>query len=180
MRRLIASVLLLACAAGTVPSSLLAAEKRTKRAAAAVLRQQASETKLAGLARNAAGDPLLNHKIRLRDATTGVLIAETFTNGGGAFAFAGLAPGTYVIELVNAAGQVIGLSSAITLAAGAAAFGTVVATATGSVAAAAAAAGGGFSLLGLGTVTSLAVVAAAGAAAVTAVFATRRQASVSQ
>ena len=64
----------------------------------------------------------------------------------------------------------VGLSSSLTVTAGATVTVTVGATAAGALAAAG---GGGLSLLGLGPLASVAVAGAASAAAVTAVVATR-------
>jgi hypothetical protein len=74
------------------------------------------------------------------------------------------------VEIVDAAGKVVGLSPSISVAAGATVTVTVGASAAGALAAAT---GGGLSLLGLGPLASVAVAGAASAAAVTAVVATR-------
>jgi hypothetical protein len=124
---------------------------------------------LAGEARDARGQKMSAAKVRVRNAATGTVAAEVVSDVAGGFAVAGLAPATYVVEVVSIAGQVVGLSPAIAVAAGMTATVTVTATAVGAIAAAAA--GGGFSVLGLGTAASVAVAGAATAAAVAGVVA---------
>jgi hypothetical protein len=123
-----------------------------------------------GVAQGADKAPLRNYTVQVRNANTGQLAGTTTSNQAGQFSFASLQPGNYVVEIVDAAGKVVGLSPSISVAAGATVTVTVSATAAGAIAAAA---GGGFSLLGLGPLASVAVAGAASAAAVTAVVATR-------
>ena len=98
------------------------------------------------------------------------LTGSTTSNQAGQFSFAGLQPGHYVVEIVDATGKVVGLSPSLLVTAGSTVTVTVGATAAGALAAAS---GGGLSLLGLGPLASVAVAGAASAAAVTAVVATR-------
>ena len=92
--------------------------------------------------------------------------------------FTSLQPGNYVVEIVDAAGKVVGLSSMVAVTAGSTVAVTVTASTVGSIAAAT---GGGFGLLGLGTVASVAVIGAAGAAtALVAVQSTNNNASPSK
>ena len=123
-----------------------------------------------GVAQSADKAPLPNYRVHVRNANTGELTGSTTSNQAGQFSFAGLQPGNYVVEIVDAAGKVVGLSPSLTVAAGATVTVTVGATAAGALAAAS---GGGLSLLGLGPLASVAVAGAASAAAVTAVVATR-------
>lgn len=125
---------------------------------------------LSGVAQNADKAPLPNFRVHVRNANTGELAGSTTSNQAGEFAFANLQPGSYVVEIVDAAGKVVGLSPSMTVAAGSTVTVTVGATAAGALAAAS---GGGLSLLGLGPLASVAVAGAASAAAVTAVVATR-------
>jgi hypothetical protein len=125
---------------------------------------------LNGVAQSADKAPLPTFRVNVRNANTGELAGSTTSNQAGQFSFASLQPGNYVIEIVDAAGKVVGLSSSVTVAAGATVTVTVGATAAGALAAAS---GGGLSLLGLGPLASVAVAGAASAAAVTAVVATR-------
>ena len=125
---------------------------------------------LSGVAQSADKAPLPNYRVHVRNANTGELAGSTTSNQAGQFTFTSLQPGSYVVEIVDAAGKVVGLSPSLTVAAGATVTVTVGATAAGALAAAG---GGGLSLLGLGPLASVAVAGAASAAAVTAVVATR-------
>ena len=124
---------------------------------------------LSGVAESAERAPLPNYKVNVRNANTGELASSTTSNQAGQFAF-NLQPGSYVVEIVDATGKVVGLSPSVAVGAGATVTVTVGATAAGAIAAAS---GGGLSLLGLGPLASVAVAGAASAAAVTAVVATR-------
>jgi hypothetical protein len=125
---------------------------------------------LTGVAQSADKAPLPNFRVNIRNANTGELAGSTTSNQAGQFSFSSLQPGNFVVEIVDAAGKVVGLSSSVTVTAGATVTVTVGATAAGALAAGA---GGGLSLLGLGPLASVAVAGAASAAAVTAVVATR-------
>jgi hypothetical protein len=131
---------------------------------------QQSGGALNGVAQSADKAPLPNFRVHVRNATTGELAGSTTSNQAGQFAFSALQPGNYVVEIVDAAGKVVGLSPSISVAAGSTVTVTVGATAAGAITAAS---GGGLSLLGLGPLASVAVAGAASAAAVTAVVATR-------
>jgi len=125
---------------------------------------------VSGVAQSADKAPLPNFRVHVRNANTGALSGSTMSNQAGQFSFSGLQPGNYVVEIVDAAGKVVGLSPSLSVAAGSTVTVTVGATAAGALAAAS---GGGLSLLGLGSLASVAVAVAASAAAVTAVVATR-------
>ena len=125
---------------------------------------------LSGVAQSSAKAPLPNFRVHVRNANSGELAGSTTSNQAGQFSFSSLQPGNYVVEIVDAAGKVVGLSPSISVAAGATVTVTVGASAAGALAAAG---GGGLSLLGLGPLASVAVAGAASAAAVTAVVATR-------
>ena len=125
---------------------------------------------LSGVAQSADKAPLQNFRVHVRNANTGELAGSTTSNQAGQFSFSALQPGNYVVEIVDAAGKVVGLSPSVSVAAGSTVTVTVGATAAGALAAAS---GGGLSLLGLGPLASVAVAGAASAAAVTAVVATR-------
>jgi hypothetical protein len=140
--------------------------------------QDARTGTLRGIAKNSQGQNLAGSKVRIRNAGNGAVASEVTTDATGAFVVPGLAPGSYVVEVVNAAGQVIGLSPAIEVLAGATATVSVTATAVGAISTAAA--GGGLSLFGLGTAASLGVLAAAGTAAIVGVTAVRKTASPSR
>lgn len=123
---------------------------------------QAGTGGVTGTAADASKSPLANHTVRLRNVQTGQIASTTQSAANGSFSFAGVNPGNYVIEIVNAAGDVIATSSTVGVVAGTTA--TITVTASAITAAAAAAGGGG--LAGLFTGTSLVVVTAAGVAGV--------------
>jgi len=128
---------------------------------------------VSGTAVSSANEPLANTNVRLRSLQTGKVAATTVTDAAGRFSLASLNPDTCVIELLNAAGQIIGTSTAISVTPGAAITGVAV---TSSVAAAVGAHPARFS-------TTLAIVTAAAASAAVAgvtVPATSREASVSR
>jgi hypothetical protein len=119
---------------------------------------------LQGVARNAQQQNLPSIRVHVR-APEGKLVAVGTTNSAGEFAFAGLNPGTYTLEIVTTAGDIVGTAS-VALAADATVMVTLTATAAGTIAAGAA---GGAGLLGLGTLGTVAVVGAASSAAIVAV-----------
>jgi hypothetical protein len=56
--------------------------------------------------------------VRLRDAQSGRVVASQATDNTGAFSFATVDPGTYIVEVVGENGSVLGASSILTLHAG--------------------------------------------------------------
>jgi hypothetical protein len=168
MRKTFAVVLMLAVAVVAIPARLFAAVKGPK---------QQSGT-LNGVAQGANKATLPNYTVQVRNASTGTLAGSTLSTQTGTFTFAGLQPGNYIVEIIDAAGKVVGLSPSVSVAAGAAVNVTVTASAAGAITAAT---GGGFGLFGLGTAASVAVIGAAGAAtALVAVQATNGSASPSK
>lgn len=131
---------------------------------------------LSGIARGGQLQPLTDVTIQLRNFQTGEVAATTTTTAAGSFSFAGVAPGTYIAEVVDGAGKTLGVGAPVTLGAGAAATTSVVATGVGV----APASGGLLHLFGMGPATSLTVLGAAAAASVTAVVANRPDASPSR
>ena len=128
----------------------------------------------------------MRKKSLLTFLSTALLVAGTGTSlpMASAVAAPGKAPAgkafrsnLYIVELADASGNVLGMSAPFTLGAVKIATVSVVAVAPGAVTTGA---GAGFSLFGLGPVSSVAVLGAAGAAAVTAVVATRQDASPSR
>jgi hypothetical protein len=97
---------------------------------------------LAGTARTSAGRTVGNTSVRLRNVTTNEIAGTSTSNTAGQFSFAGLQPGTYAVEVLNAAGEIIGTSSAVSVAAGATITGITV---TAAAAAAATSVAAGFS-----------------------------------
>jgi hypothetical protein len=157
-------LMMLMTATGVAPTVLRAAQ------------ELAPTASLTGNVRWTDSTPLVQGDVRLRRMETGEQIASVRSGPGGEFDFTGLQPGTYFIDVVDAAGKVVGMSSPIVATAGGAQSVSIVAVAGGVLAASS----GGFSLFGLGPVTSVAVLGAAGAAAVTAVVAANPDASPSQ
>lgn len=131
---------------------------------------------LNGVAKDSKGQNIARASVRVRNTVTGQLQSEVVADAAGNFT-ASLAPGTYVVEVVSN-GAVIGLSPAITVAAGTTATVTVTATALGAVAAAGAATGG-VGLLGLGTAATFGVLGAAVVGGVLGVRAATKDASPS-
>lgn len=130
-----------------------------------------------GVARDAAKNPLGDHTIQLRNAQTGQLAGSSTSNAAGEFSFTGINPGSFVIEIVDAAGNILGTATA-TVTAGVVTTVAVTATALGVAAVAAGAAGG---LVGVLTGTSLLVITALAVAGITsAVVAAREEASPSR
>lgn len=163
MRRFLSIVLVTAVAALGAPVGLLAADS--------------TSGSLTGTAFTVNLKPLPNATVQIRNFQTGNRVSSAISDQDGTFSFSGLEPGTYLVEIVDVSGRVIGMTAPFPIAVGPNSNVSVVATADGL---ATLSQGGGFSLLGLGPVTSLAVLGAAGAAAVTAVVATRPDASPSR
>jgi len=136
--------------------------------AAASAPAQGQSATISGTAVNSTGEVLENVTVQARDLVTGQVVGSTSTAANGLFSLI-VNPGNYVIEIVDSAGQIIGTSAFISVAAGTAVTtATVVATTTLVTAAA--------------TSTALVVTAVAAAAGVAGVVAppTRDQASPSR
>lgn len=111
---------------------------------------------LNGIAQTADNQALSGVKVQVRNVDTGALQGATQSSATGAFSFTGLPSGNYVVEIVNADGNVIGVSSSMSVTAGAAISGmTVSASAAGAVAGAAAAGGLGAFFTGTGGILTL-------------------------
>jgi hypothetical protein len=162
VRNSVAIALTIVLTAASVPSAALAAT------------EPAGE--LTGMARGGHLQPLTEVTVQLRNVQTGDVVATTSTNEAGSFSFPAMQPGTYIAEIVDAAGKTLGVSSPVTLTAGVPATTSVVAAGVGTTAATA----GGLHLLGMGPATSMTVLGAAAAASVTAVVANRPAASPSR
>jgi len=116
---------------------------------------------ISGTASSANKTSLSGVKVQLRNVDTGALGGSTTSAANGAFAFTGLNPGNYVIEIVDASGKIIGTSTSMAVAAGGVISGvTVAASAAGAVAAAAAAGGLGAFFASTGGILVLAGVGA--------------------
>ncbi len=146
MRRALAVVLSTALAIAAFPMAGAAAVRGA---------QQEGTGAVQGTARDAQQQTLANHTVQIRNVQTGQLAATGTTNASGQFTLAGLQPGTYVVEIVSASGEIIGSTAPISVAAGMMASVTVTASAAGALAAAG---GAGFGIFGLGTAASAAIV----------------------
>ena len=71
-----------------------------------------------GIAKDSCQKPIPGAKVVLRNTDTGGVAAETVAGNGGTFSFASVAPGNYVVEVVDQAGKIIGVSPAIPVTAG--------------------------------------------------------------
>lgn len=82
---------------------------------------------ISGTVLSPTGQPITDTVVQARNLLTGVVEGSTRTATGGAFSI-GLPPGSYVLEIVDAGGQIVGTSSFIAAAAGATVAATVTAT----------------------------------------------------
>ena len=131
--------------------------------------------------RRAGGQTAANVAVQLRNLATGQLAGTTTTSVTGSFGFAGLAAGNYSVEIVNAAGQIIGTSAAIPVTAGAVVTGvTVTGSAAAAMTAGASAAAAGTTGASSGITTAVLVTTAATSAGIAAVVAVAPVASASQ
>jgi hypothetical protein len=162
MRTFVPMVLAVSLVAAGVPVSLSAQET-------GALRGTALQTNL---------QPFSNARIQLRSIRTATVVYSTTSGQSGEFAFSTLNPDTYIVEIVDRTGRVVGMTPPTSVVGDAVANVSVTASAAGTVEVAGKSAG--FSLFGLGPTTSFAVLGAAGATAVTAVVATRPNASPSR
>jgi hypothetical protein len=111
--------------------------------------------------------PLSTYRVQVRTAHEGGLAASTPGTQAGQFAFNNLEPGRYIVELVDSAGKVAGLSAPLSVSAGS----TVTVTVGGT--AADALASNRSPKLELGPLASVAVAGASSDKATTNVLATR-------
>lgn len=131
-----------------------------------------------GVAQDAAQQPLPRVNVRLVTADGKTIVAQAVTNDAGQFAFVGIEPGNYIVQILDATGRIVGTSAAITAAAGAATVTVgVTAAAAGAIAAAA---GSGIGLFGLGTLGTVAVLGGAAVVTGLAIKATQDEASPSR
>jgi hypothetical protein len=163
MRRFLSTVLVTAMTVAGAPLGVVAA--------------QLDSVALRGTAYTTSLQAFPDVRVQIRDLKSALVVNSTTSSATGEFSFANLKPGNYIVELVEASGKVLGMSAPFTLGTVPNVTVSVVAVAQGLVTAGV---GAGFSLFGLGPVSSVAVLGAASAAAVTAVVATRQDASPSR
>jgi hypothetical protein len=165
MRKILSVVTVVAMVGSALPVSLGAA-----------VRQDATGG-VQGTARSAQQQPLAGHTVQIRNVQSGQLAATGTTDASGQFQFAGLAPGSYVVEIVNASGAIIGTTAPIAVAAGSTATVSVTASAAGALAASQ---GAGFSIFGLGTAASAAIIGGVAVGITAGVIAVKDDASPSR
>jgi Carboxypeptidase regulatory-like domain len=90
--------------------------------------QAPANSSMSGSVRNSSGRSIANATVRLRDLETGQLAAAATSDAAGQFSFPGLAAGSFTVEIVDAAGEIVGSSAPISVAAGSAITGVVVTT----------------------------------------------------
>jgi hypothetical protein len=149
----------------------------TLAAASSTLFAQSGGT-MTGVARGNHMQSLAGANVQLRNLDTGALTGTTTTTAAGTFTFPALPAGNYIAEVVDAAGKVLGVGAPVAVPAGGTATTSVIALAFGTTTATSISSG--FSFFGMGPVTSMTVLGAAAAASVTAVVATRPNASPSR
>jgi hypothetical protein len=157
MRKVFA-VVLIAVMAGGVPA-----------VAAAKAARQSATGGAQGVAKDAQQQPLAKHTVQVRNVATGQLAATGTTSTAGEFAFSGLPEGTYVVEVVSAAGQMMATSAPFVIEKDRTAVVPLTSSANGALAGGSAA---GFKLFGMNTVGTLAVLGGA-AVGTTALVVTR-------
>ena len=122
---------------------------------------QTEVASIAGTATSSSGETLLNVGVQLRDLKTGTVSRTTKSSSTGTFSFPAVDPGNYAVEVLNAAGRVVGTSAAIPVTGGAAVTGVTVRTVSAAIASSVARTAG--------TRTIMAVTSAAAAAGVVGV-----------
>jgi Carboxypeptidase regulatory-like domain len=90
--------------------------------------QAPANSSMSGAVKSSTGRMIAHATVRLRDLETGQLASTTTSDAAGQFAFLGLASGSFTVEIVNAAGEIIGSSAPISVMAGSAINGVVVST----------------------------------------------------
>jgi hypothetical protein len=126
--------------------------------------QAPGSASLAGMVGGSKGSSAANQTVRLRSVADGKLVGTTTSDAAGGFSFTGLDAGNYTVEVVNAAGEIVATSAAVTVAPGAAVTGLVIGAPAAGALNAAALASKPFFASTAGIVTAI-----AGAAAVAGV-----------
>ena len=123
---------------------------------------------LTGTASSSTGQTMANTVVQLRNLATGQLAGSTTSSVAGQFSFISLNPGSYAVEVVNTAGQIVGTSASVTVSAGVAVTGVSVTASAAVAATAGAGAAAGTTAAAGGAAagaSSAAIVGAAAAAA---------------
>jgi hypothetical protein len=82
--------------------------------------QAATTASISGIASSSIGEKLPSSVVQLRSLATGQLAGTTTSSALGRFGFVNLNPGNYAVEVVNAAGQIVGTSAPVMVTVGAA------------------------------------------------------------
>jgi hypothetical protein len=119
MRKTLSVALVVVAATFSMPTGLIAAGATPLQGGLAVAPNTGTVN---GVATDSSKTPVSQATVRLRpiNAPPGTGVASTVTDAAGNFSFTGVNPAQYVIEIVDAAGKVIGVSPSITVVAGAA------------------------------------------------------------
>jgi hypothetical protein len=88
---------------------------------------------ISGVARSTAGRPLGGHSVRVRSVRTGDVVATATTSATGSFVVRNLDPGNSVVEIVDTAGRIVGISAIATVVDGSIASSMVTAASTNLV-----------------------------------------------
>ncbi len=73
---------------------------------------------ISGVAHTSGGAAAANQQARLRSVRTGGILMSTPTSSLGGFEFSNVAAGSYVVEIVDLAGKVVGISGVTTVSGG--------------------------------------------------------------
>jgi hypothetical protein len=119
-----------------------------------------SQSHISGRVVTPGGDPIANTMVRARNLISGQVGGSTSTASSGQFAI-NVNPGSYLLEVVDAGGQIIGTSSFISAAAGGAVTTTTVTATTGALSAVTTTTAGLISTLGASAARSVTYAAAA-------------------
>ncbi len=82
------------------------------------VRVEARSATVTGVAWNAANQAISDAKVRLRNVVTGRVVSTAVTDTAGQFAFARVAPGTYLVELLGESGKLLMVGQTFAVAAG--------------------------------------------------------------
>ena len=127
---------------------------------------RANAAGLSGVVTTPDGEPLRNTVVRARNLLTNEIDGSTRTSDLGEYAILNLAPGNYVLEIVDDDGQIIGTSAFVAATAGAVVSGLTVTAASGVLSAVGTTTG---LVAALGATAARGVTAAAAAAGVAGV-----------
>ena len=91
-----------------------------------------AQAQISGIVMTPAGEPIANAVVRARDLLTGQLGGTTATANAGQFSLV-VNPGSYMLEIVDAGGQILGTSSFISAAAGTTVTAATITATTGTL-----------------------------------------------